>query len=127
MLTYLGGANRDPAVFDDPHTFDVRRPNAGAHLAFSSGAHFCLGASLARREAEVGLRLLYERFPDLAVTGAPVRRGTRVLRGYERLPVSLVGRSGRRRLPLGSVTARERRNLGPATDLAVGWSRDGRG
>ena len=89
VIAYLGGANRDPAVFEDPHTFDVRRPNAGAHLAFSSGAHFCLGASLARREAEVGLRLLYERFPDLVVSGEPVRRDTRVLRGYERLPVAL--------------------------------------
>ncbi|MDO9457189.1 cytochrome P450, partial [Nocardioides sp.] len=88
VITYLGGANRDPAVFDDPHAFDVRRPNAGAHLAFSSGAHFCLGASLARREAEVGLRMLYDRFPDLTVDGPTVRRGTRVLRGYERLPVS---------------------------------------
>lgn len=92
VLTLLGAANRDPAVFDDPHTFDVRRANAGAHLAFSSGAHFCLGASLARREAEVGLRMLYERFPDLAATDAPVRRGTRVLRGYESMPVSLGGR-----------------------------------
>lgn len=92
VIAYLGGANRDPAVFDDPHAFDVRRPGAAAHVAFSSGAHFCLGASLARREAEVGLRLLYERFPDLAVSGEPVRRDTRVLRGFERLPVSLRGR-----------------------------------
>ena len=89
VITYLAGANRDPAVFDDPHAFDVRRPNAGSHLAFSSGAHFCLGAGLARREAEVGLRALYDRFPDLAVAGTPVRRDTRVLRGFERLPVSL--------------------------------------
>jgi cytochrome P450 len=88
VLVMLGGANRDPAVFDDPHRFDVTRPNAGAHLAFSSGVHYCLGASLARREAEVGLRSLYERFPDLDAAGAPVRRGTRVLRGYERLPVA---------------------------------------
>jgi cytochrome P450 len=50
--------------------------------------HFCLGASLARLEARVALRLLYERFPGLRVSGAPVRRGTRVLRGYESVPVT---------------------------------------
>ena len=88
VLVMLGGANRDPEVFGDPHRFDVARPEAGAHLAFSSGVHYCLGAGLARREAEVGLRSLYERFPALDAAGAPVRRGTRVLRGYERLPVA---------------------------------------
>lgn len=88
VLTYLGGANRDPAVFDDPHTFDVTRPNAGDHLAFSSGIHYCLGAGLARLEATVALRTLYERRPDLRLSGPPVRRDTRVLRGYEHLPVS---------------------------------------
>lgn len=89
VLTLLGGANRDPAVFDDPARFDVRRENANAHLAFSSGIHFCLGAGLARMEATVALRALYDRFPDLSPVGLPTRRGTRVLRGFERLPVSV--------------------------------------
>ena len=88
ILTYLGGANRDPAVFTDPQTFDVTRANAHQHLAFSQGIHFCLGAGLARLEGVVGLRTLYERRPDLRVSGSPVRRNTRVLRGYEHLPVS---------------------------------------
>ncbi|MEO3937907.1 cytochrome P450 [Dermatophilaceae bacterium Soc4.6] len=47
----LGAANRDPRVFDRPERFDVRRGNAGDQLAFSSGAHYCLGAGLARMEA----------------------------------------------------------------------------
>jgi cytochrome P450 len=85
----IGGANRDPRVFPDPHTFDVRRGNARDHLAFSAGIHFCLGASLARLEGAVALRRLFERFPDLAVAGDPVRRPLRVLRGYEHLPVRL--------------------------------------
>lgn len=88
ILLYLGGANRDPAVFEDPAAFDVTRPNAADHLAFSAGVHFCLGASLARLEAAVALRALYERFPDLRISGTPERRGTRVLRGFERLPVT---------------------------------------
>lgn len=88
ILLYFGGANRDPAVFEDPAAFDVRRPNADQHVAFSAGVHFCLGASLARLEAAVALRALYERFPDLHVSGAPEQRPTRVLRGFERLPVA---------------------------------------
>lgn len=87
VVLMLGGANRDPAVFADPHAFDVGRPNAREHLAFSSGRHFCLGAALARLEGEVGLRRLFERYPDLAPAGEGVRRPTRVLRGFEQLPV----------------------------------------
>ena len=85
----LGGANRDPDVFADPNRFDVSRDNARDHLAFSAGIHFCLGASLARLEGAVALRKLFERFPDLAVAGPPVRRKMRVLRGYEHMPVRL--------------------------------------
>ncbi|MGA3524526.1 cytochrome P450 [Melissospora conviva] len=85
----LGGANRDPAVFDDPERFDITRPNARDHLSFSGGVHYCLGAALARIEAEIGLRALFTRFPHLTVTGPPHRRPTRVLRGYDAIPVRL--------------------------------------
>ncbi len=94
VVTLLAGANRDPAVFTDPHRFDGRRPNAKEHLAFSGGRHFCLGASLARMEGEIGLRTLFDRFPELALAPGGVRRRTRVLRGWEHLPVVL-GRSSR--------------------------------
>ena len=89
LLVMLGGANRDPRVFDDPDRLDVQRPNAREHLAFSAGTHFCLGAALARLEGTVGLRVLLEACPDLALDGEPVRRPLRVLRGHERLPVRL--------------------------------------
>ncbi len=89
VVLYLAAANRDPAVFDDPHRFDVRRPNAGRHLAFSGGRHFCLGAALARMEGEVGLRQFFTRFPDAQLAGEGNRRDTRVLRGWSRLPVRL--------------------------------------
>jgi cytochrome P450 len=89
IILLLGGANRDPAVFPDPHRFDVQRPNSDQHVAFSSGVHYCVGATLARLEGEVGLQALFRRFPDLALTGAPRQRPTRVLRGYDAIPVRL--------------------------------------
>jgi cytochrome P450 len=91
VLNFLGGANRDPAVFDEPQVFDVTRANADQHVSFSAGVHYCLGASLARMEARIGLETLYSRFPDLRVAGTPERRPTVVLRGYDRLPVALKG------------------------------------
>jgi cytochrome P450 len=89
VVLSLAGANRDPAVFTDPETFDVGRPNAKDHLTFSSGIHVCLGASLARMEATHALRSLFDRFPDLKLDGAPQRRKLFTLHGYERLPVRL--------------------------------------
>ncbi len=89
VTTLLAGANRDPAVFEDPHRFRVDRENARDHVAFSSGRHYCLGAALARLEGEVGLRVLLERYPDLRLEPGARRRDTRILRGYERLPVTL--------------------------------------
>ncbi len=85
----IAAANRDPVVFADPTAFDVRRANANRHLAFSGGRHFCLGAALARLEGEVGLRTLFDRYPDLALTGTGTRRPTRVLRGWSSLAVRL--------------------------------------
>lgn len=87
VVTVLGAANRDPAVFTDPERFDVTRPNARDHVAFSSGIHYCLGAALARMEGEVALRGLFTRFPDLAPAGAGQRRPTVILRGWKSLPV----------------------------------------
>jgi cytochrome P450 len=89
VILYLAGANRDPAVFADPHRFDITRENAGKHLSFSGGRHFCLGAALARAEGEVGLRTFFERYPDAALAGAGSRRETRVLRGWSSLPIAL--------------------------------------
>ncbi|NMN98583.1 cytochrome P450 [Antrihabitans stalactiti] len=85
----LSGANRDPAVFADPARFDVTRSNAKEHLSFSTGIHACLGAHLARTEGIVGLRSLFDRFPDLQIEGTPHRRELTVLQGFESLPTSL--------------------------------------
>jgi cytochrome P450 len=61
----IAGANRDPAVFGDPDAFDLRRPNAGRQLAFAHGPHFCLGAHLARLEAQVAVATVLARLPGL--------------------------------------------------------------
>lgn len=89
VVIYLAAANRDPKVFADPHRFDVTRPNAGRHLAFSGGRHFCLGAALARTEGEVGLRRFFTHFPEAQLAGEGTRRDTRVLRGWAHLPIRL--------------------------------------
>jgi cytochrome P450 len=89
VVAALGAANRDPAAFPDPDRFDITRANARDHLAFSRGLHFCVGAGLARAEVVIGLRTLFERFPDLALAGPPQRRPTAMLRGFSQLPVRL--------------------------------------
>jgi cytochrome P450 len=90
ILCLLGGANRDPEVFADPGTFDLDRPNSREHVAFSAGIHYCLGANLAKMEAVTGLKLLFERYPDLRVLGGQ-RRDLQCLRGFESLLVDLGG------------------------------------
>ena len=66
VLLLMGAANRDPAKFEDPERFDVARfPNP--HLSFSHGAHFCLGAPLARLEMEIGFNEMLRRFPKMTL------------------------------------------------------------
>jgi cytochrome P450 len=84
----LGGANRDPDVFTDPATFDVTRANVKDHLSFSSGVHACLGASLARMEATIALRALFERFPTLQLDGPPKPRDLATLNGFSHIPAT---------------------------------------
>ncbi|MBB4855330.1 cytochrome P450 [Mycobacteroides chelonae] len=85
----LGGANRDPAVFDQPDVFDVTRPNARDHVAFGSGIHVCLGASLARMEGVVALQSLFERFPEITLAANPAPGKHMNLHGFGSLPVNL--------------------------------------
>ena len=82
----LGAGNRDPNVFDDPDRLDLSRaPNP--HLAFSTGIHHCLGAALARLEAEIAIPALLRELPDLELDGRPTWRQTFVLRGFTQLPI----------------------------------------
>jgi hypothetical protein len=90
VLCLLGSANRDPAVYpDQPDRLDITRQNVRP-LSFGGGIHFCLGAQLARIEAEVAIAPLLRRLPDLKLDDAENAewRPTFVLRGLKRLPAS---------------------------------------
>ena len=90
LIFAIAAANRDPAAFEDPDRFDVRRRPGGV-LTFGFGTHFCLGAHLARAELEVSLQVLLERLPGLRLAETDDVRITssfvQLLRGPNRLPV----------------------------------------
>jgi hypothetical protein len=90
VFVAIGGANRDPEVFEQPDEFRIDRPDPGRHLAFSLGMHHCLGAALARLEARIAIEELTRRYPRLAPAAPPTRRPLLVLRGYESVPVRAV-------------------------------------
>ena len=85
----LGSANRDPSVFAQPHSLDMRADRPTQHLSFGFGIHHCLGAALARAEGEVAIPTLLRRFPNLELAAEPELRPTFVLRGRESLRVRL--------------------------------------
>ncbi|RZU74807.1 cytochrome P450 [Micromonospora kangleipakensis] len=88
LIVMLGAANRDPRRYPEPGRFDPWR--AQIHpLSFGAGPHYCLGAGLARLEAQVAFPLLLSRLPGLALAGEPERRVRLTLRGYATLPVTV--------------------------------------
>ncbi|OBA64310.1 cytochrome [Mycobacterium sp. 1100029.7] len=89
ILFLLGGANRDPALFERPAEFDITRSNAREHLSFGSGIHICLGAALARMELHIGLQSLFARYPRLTLAGEPTMNDSMTLHGLKDLPVRL--------------------------------------
>jgi cytochrome P450 len=97
----LHAANNDPEVFEQPERFDLgRTPNQ--HLAFGVGPHFCVGANLARLEAEVVIKVLAQRTPHMHLTGAAPRIGNQIMRGFAHLPVRARPRI-RRAAPLSAA------------------------
>jgi cytochrome P450 len=90
-LGVIGSANRDVTVFENPETLDIERePNK--HLSFGQGTHYCLGAALARLEAQIAINTLLERMRKLRLKGSPESlrwRRSLILRGLKALPVGL--------------------------------------
>ncbi|MFI7577043.1 cytochrome P450 [Micromonospora sp. NPDC049497] len=87
-LLLLGAANRDARRYPEPERFDPWRPQVHP-LSFGAGPHYCLGAGLARLEAQVAFPLLLRRLPGLALAGTPRHRTRLTLRGYDTLPVTI--------------------------------------
>lgn len=90
VAVLTGAANRDPKRFAEPDRFDPARAE-NQPISFGAGAHYCLGAALARTEAQLALPMVFERFPQLALGSEPVRTDQLILRGYKSLPIT-VGR-----------------------------------
>ncbi|OLB67141.1 MAG: cytochrome [Actinobacteria bacterium 13_2_20CM_2_72_6] len=88
VIAYLGAGNRDPRRFPEPDRLRLDRTD-NAPLSFGGGIHYCLGAPLARLEAQVALPALVRRFPRLALAGTPERRDSLTIKGFTRLPVDV--------------------------------------
>jgi cytochrome P450 len=91
VVALLAAANRDPEVFEDPENFDIARYGPGldtpAHLSFGGGAHFCLGAHLARIETEIAIGSLVERFDQIELVDEATQWGRSLFRVPERIPI----------------------------------------
>jgi cytochrome P450 len=92
IVLLLAGANRDPAVFDCPNAFLIGRENARKNIAFGYGAHHCIGALLARLEAETLWRELLVQYPEVdswTLAGTPRVLTGKTIHGLDHLPIYL--------------------------------------
>lgn len=91
VIAMLAAANRDPGVFDDPERFDVSRyatgRNTADHLSFGGGAHFCLGAHLARLESQIAIGTLVQRFREIELVNEETEWGRSLFRVPGRIPI----------------------------------------
>ncbi len=85
VTTLLGAGNHDPAMFADPHVLKLDRANSNRHLAFAGGIHYCLGASLAKLEAEIAVGSMVARFPNMHAVGDITWRDRLTIRGVDHL------------------------------------------
>jgi cytochrome P450 len=89
VLTSLGGANHDPSMFQNPNDLQLNRSNSNRHMAFASGIHYCLGASLAKLETEIAVGSLIKRFEKIEIVGTPSWRDRLTIRGVNQLRLSV--------------------------------------
>jgi hypothetical protein len=88
LLLLWGAANRDPSHFDDPNEFRLDRRNGKGHITFGKGAHFCVGAALARLEAQIVLRQLVERTSKIEAAQTARWLPSLLVRRLERLELA---------------------------------------
>ncbi|MBF6479209.1 cytochrome P450, partial [Nocardia cyriacigeorgica] len=88
VVMLLGAANHDPDIFDHPHHLRLDR-DGEPPLSFGGGIHYCLGAPLARLEAQIAFPALLRRFPGLALAATPVPRDGLALHGLVHMPIHL--------------------------------------
>jgi len=88
VVMWYGAANRDPAMFENPHAFDIERANAAKNLAFGFGKHVCLGRQIALMQLEAAYRQLLIRFPDMHMDGEMVCAPNNFVHAITELPVS---------------------------------------
>jgi cytochrome P450 len=84
VMLVPGACNRDPRVFEDPHEFDIERPNARQHIGFGHGIHTCAGAPLARAEGRVTVNQFLDRTTDITISES--EHGPSGSRRYDYLP-----------------------------------------
>lgn len=89
VVPFLGAANRDARVFDEPNRFDLGRRNSAQHLSFGGGAHSCLGRQIASLEVSWFFTAFLQRFPKVRLAGEPVWNSNLEFRSLRSLPVSL--------------------------------------
>jgi cytochrome P450 len=87
VVAWIGSANRDEALFTDPHTFDITRSNAKRQAAFGFGPHFCIGAPLARLTLRVFFEELLQRFGSIELAGEPQHLRSYFIAGMTHLPI----------------------------------------
>jgi len=96
VIVRYGAANRDPAKFECPHQFDMKRKNAGTHLAFGAGPHFCVGAPLARAEIAAGVLAMLDRLDDIALAAPlekPIHEPNFLTLPLRKLPLTFTAKS----------------------------------
>lgn len=89
VALFLGAANRDPAVFENPNNFDIARPNSSRHLSFGVGVHSCLGRQIALLELKWFFSALFARYPKVTVEGEPDWNPNLEFRSLRSLPIGL--------------------------------------
>lgn len=89
LFLMVGAANKDPEIFEDPHTFDIYRENMGRHLAFGGGMHGCVGQIMARATANIVFSYVANNYPDITVNGDVVEGHTEFMRTFHSVPLKL--------------------------------------